>query len=228
MDEAVEMAMALHQAGYSTVYCTPHMVKGTFEIDNATVRTTLTSLQAELSRREIELRLLPGREYYLDEFLDDHLRDPLPLGDTRLFLVEIANHLPVKYVKEAFFRLRSAGYIPLIAHPERCRLLDLPAPPRKGLRELCHMQGSIFNAFTSKLKTRNPELANPSLLDYLRELGCKFQGNLGSFTGFYGELVRRQAEQFRAAGLYTHYGSDLHSARQKGILSMVRTLAAGR
>jgi protein-tyrosine phosphatase len=229
MDEAVEMAMALRQAGYSTVYCTPHMVKGTFEVDNATVRTTLAALQLELSRRQIELQLLPGREYYLDEFFADHLRDPLPLGETRLLLVELSNHLPVEYVKETFFRLRSAGYIPLIAHPERCRLFELPAPPRKGLRELL----SVIN---SKLKThacapkrysaqeQNSKLEETSLLAYLREIGCKFQGNLGSFTGFYGESVRRQAEQFRAAGLYTHYGSDLHSTRQRGILSIIGTL----
>ena len=30
---------------------------------------------------------------------------------------------------------------------------------------------------------------NP-LLAYLRDLGCSFQGNLGSFTGFYGDQVK--------------------------------------
>jgi protein-tyrosine phosphatase len=222
MDEAVAMALALRQAGYSTVYCTPHMVKGTFEVDNTTVRTTLTSLQAELSRRQIELQLFPGREYYLDEFFADHLKDPLLLGETQLLLVEISNYLPVEFVKETCYRIKSAGYIPLIAHPERCRLFELPPPPRKGLR-------SLFSIINSKLKTQNSlgpqsgsKLEEVSLLTYLKEIGCNFQGNLGSFAGFYGERVRRQAEQFRAAGLYTHYGSDLHSARQKDIL-----LAAG-
>ena len=218
MDEAVEMATALRQAGYSTVYCTPHMLKGTFEVDNATVRTTLSSLQAELTRRQIELQLLPGREYYLDEFFADHLRDPLPLGDSKLILVELSNYNPVEYVKETFFRLRSAGYTPLIAHPERCRLLELPEPPKKGLR-------ALLNTINSKLRTQNSELDKASLLIYLREIGCNFQGNLGSFAGLYGERVQRQAEQFRAAGLYTHYGSDLHSAGQKDILSMAGTLS---
>ena len=232
MNEAVEMAMALRQAGYATVYCTPHMVKGTFDVDNSAVRTTLTALQAELSRRQIELRLLPGREYYLDEYFADHLKDPLLLGETRLLMMEISSNMPVAYVKETCFRVKSAGYIPLIAHPERCRLFELPPPPRKGLRDM-------FSAFNAKLKThacaskhysaqeQNSKLEEVSLLAFLSEIGCKFQGNLGSFTGFYGEHVRRQAEQFRAAGLYTHYGSDFHSIRQKGMLSMAGTLAAG-
>jgi protein-tyrosine phosphatase len=129
MDEAVEMAVALRQAGYSTVYCTPHMVKGTFEVDNATVRATVAALQAELSRRQIDLQLFPGREYYLDEFFADHLRDPLMLGETRLILVEISGNLPAAFVKDTFFRLRSSSYIPLIAHPERCSLFEFTAPP---------------------------------------------------------------------------------------------------
>jgi protein-tyrosine phosphatase len=220
MDEAVEMATALRQAGYSTVYCTPHMLKGTFEVDNATVRTTLSSLQAELTRRQIELQLLPGREYYLDEFFSEHLKDPLLLGETRLILVEIPENLQAEFIKSTFFQLKSSGYTPLIAHPERCRLLELAEPPKKGL-------SALLKTINSKLKTESSKLEKASLLTYLREIDCKFQGNLGSFAGLYGERVQRQAEQFRAAGLYTHYGSDLHSIRQKDILSMLGTLPAG-
>jgi len=217
MDEAVEMATALSRAGFSTVYCTPHMVRGAFEVDNATVLATLASLRTELSRNGIDLTLLPGREYYLDEFYADHLKDPLLLGETRYFLVEISGSLQAAFIKDAFFRLRSAGYTPLIAHPERCRLLDLPAPPKKGLN-------ALLNTVNSKLKTHNSEPDKASLLTYLREIGCAFQGNLGSFSGYYGERVRRKAGKFRAAGLYTHYGSDLHSIRQKDILSIVGTM----
>jgi protein-tyrosine phosphatase len=224
MDEAVEMAMALRQAGFSTVYCTPHMVKGTFEVDNATVRATLADLQTELNRKKIDLQLFPGREYYLDEFFADHLRDPLLLGETRLILVEISGNLQTAFIKDTFFHLRTAGYTPLIAHPERCRLLELPEPPQKGLSALLNTINSKLNTYNSKLKTKNSELEGSSLLTYLREIGCQFQGNLGSFAGFYGERVRLKAEQFREAGLYTHYGSDLHSIRQQDILSIIGTM----
>ena len=217
MDEAVEMATALRQAGFSTVYCTPHMVKGTFEVDNVTVRATMGALQTELFRKKIDLQLYPGREYYLDEFFTDHLKDPLLLGETRLILVEIPEILQADFIKSSFFRLKSSGFTPLIAHPERCRLLELPQPPKKGL-------SALLDTINSKLKTNNTEPEKASLLTYLMEIGCTFQGNLGSFAGFYGERVRRKAEQFRAAGLYTHYGSDLHSIRQKDFLSITGTL----
>jgi protein-tyrosine phosphatase len=194
------------------------MVKGFFEVDNATVRTAMAALQSELFRKKIDLQLFPGREYYLDEFFAEQLKDPLLLGKTRLILVEIPENLQAEFIKSTFFQLKSSGYTPLIAHPERCRLLGLPEPPKKGL-------SALLNTINSKLKTKNSELDKASLLTYLREIGCNFQGNLGSFAGLYGERVQRQAEQFRAAGLYTHYGSDLHSAGQKDILSMAGTLS---
>ncbi len=220
MDEAVEMAKALHQAGYTTVHCTPHLIKGSFEADNATVKAILAALQAELTQQQVDLELLPGREYYLDEFLLDYLKEPLPLGKTRFILIEIPHHAPVEFVKETSYRITCSGYTPMIAHPERCRLLDpkLQNENRKGL------WGSLFN---SKLKTlqarslgQNSKPAENSLLAYLLDIGCQFQGNLGSFAGFYGERTRASAGQLREMGLYNCFGSDGHSA--EGLKAVLR------
>ena len=212
MAEAVQMAKLLRQAGYATVHCTPHFIRGGFEADNDTVRMTLTALQEELDRQGIGLRLLPGREYYLDEFLPDVLKEPLPLGETRYLLIEIPGNAPVEFVKETCYRVVSSGFTPMIAHPERCRLLDLPAPAAGGLREMFKVQGSRFKVFTStsNIEPETSNIRSNSLLDYLSELGCVFQGNLGSFTGRYGERIRQAAERLHAAGVYTHFGSDAH------------------
>ena len=76
MDESVELARAFRGAGYTRVFCTPHLVKGSFDIDNATVGMIRAALQADPTRQRIDLRLLPGREYYLDEFLRIPARSP--------------------------------------------------------------------------------------------------------------------------------------------------------
>ncbi len=212
MAEAVEMARALSQAGYTAVHCTPHLVKGTFEADNATVRTTLALLQAELVRQRIELLLLPGREYYLDEFLMEYLEKPLALGNERFLLIEISDQMPAEFVKETCYRIKCSGYVPMIAHPERCRHFEFHAPHNKGLREL-------FNIFNSKPKTQKSDLNEPSLLGYLKGIGCLFQGNLGSFAGIYGERVRQSAANLNSLKMYTHFGTDLHSTKGLGMLS---------
>jgi protein-tyrosine phosphatase len=198
MEESVAMARALSAAGFTTVCCTPHLMKGSYDTSATEIRERTAQLQQRLAAESIPLKLLAGAEYYLDEYLLQLLQDPLPLGDTRQILVEISSHAPVEFVKETFYRIKCSGYTPLIAHPERCTLLEpkSTAPGKKGL------WSSLFN---SKLKTQNSEL-----LDYLREIGCKFQGNLGSFAGVYGDRVRQRALTFLKSELYDCFGSDAH------------------
>jgi protein-tyrosine phosphatase len=220
VDESVAMAQALRDAGFSTVCCTSHLIKGCYEASNGQVREAVAAMQAQLDVLGIELRLLPGREYYLDEFIDEHLQDPLPLGDTRFILIEIPSHLPADHAKETCYRISCSGFTPMIAHPERCRLFDLPTAAGGKLLE-------IFNVFktTSNVERRTLNAQSNSLLDYLIGLGCAFQGNLGSFAGRYGERVRHAAERLREAGVYTHYGSDAHAVEHIQVLKLPTTIA---
>lgn len=209
MDESIEIARGLRLAGYTTVYCTPHLVRGSYEADNAMVIATLTALQAELVQQRIGLQLLPGREYYLDEYLIEYLKDPLPLGDTKYILIEIPNHMPVAFIKETCYRIKCDGFVPMIAHPERC--MHFAVQSQKPAGNLNRILG-LFNGSNSKLKTQNSKFDEASLSGYLKEIGCRFQGNLGSFVGRYGEVVRTSAEHLRANGLYTCFGTDAHSS----------------
>jgi protein-tyrosine phosphatase len=203
MDESMKMAAALRKVGFASVYCTPHLIKGCFDADNGAVRETLTALQARLKDENIDLLLLPGREYYLDEFLFDYLKDPLPLGETKYIMLELPNHIAPEFVKEACFRIKRSGFIPMIAHPERCSLF---APP--GKRETAWFRFSI-----SKLKVEGSKPNEASLLDYLKDLGCAFQANLGSFTGWYGSQIHQTANSLKEKKVYTHFGTDAHNIR---------------
>jgi protein-tyrosine phosphatase len=210
LEESIAMAQALSAADYTTVCCTPHLIKGTYESSAAGIRERTAQLQERLAAASIPLQLIAGAEYYLDEYLPELLSDPLPLGDSQLILIEIPSHAPVEFVKQTCYRIKGSGYTPLIAHPERCTLLGpKPAAPDK--------QGLWSSLFNSKLKTQNSEL-----LSYLKEIGCHFQGNVGSFAGIYGEKVRSQAIAFLKSGLYDCFGSDAHHSEH-----LAETLRAG-
>ena len=65
-----------------------------------------------------------------------------------------------------------------------------------------------------------PVLAHPEryirLLDTddLRSIvaqGIQLQGNIGSLTGLYGKPIQQRANELRALGLYTLWGTDVHS-----------------
>jgi protein-tyrosine phosphatase len=211
IDESLAMAAALSVAGFSFVYCTPHMMRGCYEAGNDQVRQGVAELQERLISNNIPLSLLPGREYCLDEYLLSALEDPLPLGDSRLILVEILPQLSADMVREQMYEVVRAGFTPVIAHPERCRLL---APKLDtGRRGLLAGLRSMFQRYPVP-----DTAASNDLLDYLRDLGCSFQGNLGSFRGYYGGQVQVVAEAMKSLGIYDRYGSDLHTPEQAGMV----------
>jgi len=196
MLESVEMAEGLAKAGFAAVYCTPHLMKGVYDTDNRTCVSVIEALRQKLAEEKIDLRLFLGREYYLDEYIFDHLKNPLPLEGTKYIMLEIPDNLPQEFVKQAFFQIKRAGYIPMIAHPERGRNFAFLDQSQKS----DHRQQNA-------LKTPY----DIELLNYLQELGCAFQGNYGSFMGLYGHQPKKTAATLKKKGLYTHFGTDLHS-----------------
>src|SRR6185369_5354050 len=177
LEESIAMARVLSAAGFTTVCCTPHLIKGTYECSAVGIRERTKLLQQQLAAESIPLQLIAGAEYYLDEYLPELLHDPLPLGDSKLLLIEIPGHAPVEFVKETCYLIKGSGYTPLIAHPERCTLLALQEPrgQKKGWKEF--LPRAIFSSHQSPVTSHQSQL-----LLYLQEIGCKFQGNLGSFT----------------------------------------------
>ena len=205
--ESLAMARKLSAAGFTTICCTPHLIRGAYERSAADIRDRVEQLQDKLTADALPVLLLAGAEYYLDECLLALLDDPLPLGDSGMVLVEIPAHTPGALAEETCQRMVASGYTPLIAHPERCSLLNLEPVQTGNNNFWSSLISTHFTAQNSKLKTQNSKL-----LCGLSEMGCKFQGNIGSFAGIYGDTVRRRAEAFLQAGLYSHFGSDAHHA----------------
>jgi protein-tyrosine phosphatase len=201
IDESVEMAIALQKAGFTNVYCTPHLIRGVYEANNEEVHASLDALQTRLNKNNIGLRLFPGREHYLDEFLFDYLKNPMPLGKTNFIMLEIPRHIPLEVIKETCFRIKLGGFIPMIAHPERCRLFAMPQK----------QTSSLFGFLGSKRKTSGSKTKGTSLIEYLKDIGCAFQGNLGSFDALYGQEVQQTATDLKKNEVFTHFGTDAHS-----------------
>lgn len=218
IEQSVAIAAFLAARGVTEVYCTPHLMRGCYEAGNDAVRRGVVHLQERLDTSGIRITLRSGREYCLDEYLQAALDDPLPLGDSRLVLVEIPPHATADMVRRLLYDVVRAGFTPVLAHPERSPLLNPSGPPagNGGIRgALGHLLGGGHRKGHAR---RSSDGAVNPLLAYLRDLGCSFQGNLGSFSGFYGDQVKRTAESMRDAGIFDRYGSDVHSLRQAKIV----------
>lgn len=203
LEESLAMARALAAAGYRQVCCTPHCMHGVYGNDRQSVLQAVAALQRELDAAGVALKLLAGMEYYLDEFFPEQLADPLPLGCTRLLLVETPSRAHPKVVRENIFSIVRKGFIPLLAHPERLSsLVWAEAKPASGL----------WSRLTGGLAaSRSPGPAFD--LRDLRALGCQFQGNLGSLGGYYGAEVKARAQALLQAGFFHCFGTDGHHQR---------------
>jgi protein-tyrosine phosphatase len=208
--ESIEMARLLSRAGYHTIYCTPHLIKGLYEADNNTVKKGVADLQEALNREGIDLKLLCGREYFLDNNFIDYMHDLMPLEGTSYLLIEIPPHTYTGMVQDTLTAIIRHNLIPLIAHPERCELFREPQitdQPRKVSR--------LKNLLQRSNALRQPAITQESndnrMLNWLIEKRCAFQGNLPSFNGVYGEQVQSTAKYLESLGIYTHSGTDAHT-----------------
>ena len=214
IEQSLAMASALSAAGFTTVYCTPHLIRGCYSAGNEEIRRGVAELQERVNSNGIPLTLLTGREYCLDEYLLDSLEDPIPLGNSRLILVEILPTITADMIRQLLYGVVRAGFTPVIAHPERCQLLH-PAAHRRGRRGLLDsLRNLLAGGRRGSMEHVEPDTTGNPLLDYLCDLGCSFQGNLGSFSGFYGRQVKNAAESMKGLGIYDRYGSDLHAPEQ--------------
>ncbi len=204
-DESVEMARILGAAGFTRICCTPHRLRGMYDTEPEAMRRQVRSLQLDLDRKGVGVTLLEGMEYCLDEFfVSDFTADPVTLGGTRYVLVETPSNADPRLLRENIFHLVRNRYVPLLAHPERHAFL---APPPRSSTSLFRQVRSWVGDLPD-----DADGLEGTLVVELKEMGCAFQGNLGSVAGYYGSLVRAQEQRFRQENLYSCYGSDGHNA----------------
>jgi protein-tyrosine phosphatase len=163
--EALEMARVLASAGFSEVYCTPHLLRGAYDNPPAKVRQAVTVLQASLDRERIPLKLHPGMEYYLDEYLPAHLEDPLPLGDTPFLLVEASTQANPDILLDSIYQVARRKLTPVLAHPERCETFHR----EKDLFNKLRTMGCLFQANIGSFAGVYGETVRHQSVQYLKQ-----------------------------------------------------------
>lgn len=123
MADALEMARALVELGYSRAAPSPHHRKEYAARDAALCEAKRAELQAALGEAHVPLELFPNAEnFFLDETLMSDLGTPAArlLGKGKVLLVEAPYHGPLPMLSSFVFKMKLKGITPLIAHPERC------------------------------------------------------------------------------------------------------------
>lgn len=187
VEESLEILRLYEQLGIREVWFTPHIME---DIPNTTagLRSRFEQFQKHYTGN---IRLHLAAEYMLDNLFKERLahRDLLPLGtEGNHLLVETSYFNPPMDLYGMLEKIKSAGFIPVLAHPERYTYMGEKDYQR------------------------------------LKQAGVKFQSNLPSLVGGYGNPIQKKAERLHAHNMINLYGTDTHTFSSFNRIILFRTL----
>jgi protein-tyrosine phosphatase len=146
LEESVAMAREAARQGVSEVVCTPHLTDlGDSMIDDAAA--AMAELREALQAAEIDLVLHQGFEidFYVALSATPAELAPFAVGPAgKALIIEMPYDGWLPRADEALFRLRLAGFLPVLAHPERSdRLQRRPEVLDDLLRQGAVAQGTV-------------------------------------------------------------------------------------
>lgn len=120
INHTLKLFKAFHEIGISQIITTPHISHYIWNNSSITIGKKHTEAQLFLDENDIKIPFQAAAEYFIDDWFEDHFKNEklLTLKDNYV-LVEISyQSAPVELYK-TLFELQVAGYVPVLAHPER-------------------------------------------------------------------------------------------------------------
>lgn len=121
LEESLAMARLAVAGGVTDLVCSSHSAE-LFEMGpQAALQERVNTLQAAVDAASIPLRLWPGMEIFLTPETPRHLAAGRAWGlaGGRYVLVEVPYEPWPAHTEQTLFELQVAGYLPILAHPER-------------------------------------------------------------------------------------------------------------
>ena len=127
METSVMMAEMAARSGVSALIATPHCNQMMFPnfLSDSLIRR-MEGFREEVIRENIELDLAFGMEIFCTKEVPRLLKEKklLSLNGGRYVLVEFNFGTDVEPMEDMLYSIMDAGYVPIIAHPERYRELQ--------------------------------------------------------------------------------------------------------
>ncbi|WP_230874895.1 tyrosine-protein phosphatase [Lysinibacillus cavernae] len=120
MDSLYMLRQAARE-GITDIICTSHAMHPQFHVPYSKVEDQVKDLQQLLQHHQIHITLHTGHEIRLHEELPTLLQQQQlhPLAQSKYILFELPSSTIPAYTIEMIRQLKSSGYRPILAHPER-------------------------------------------------------------------------------------------------------------
>ncbi|HWJ72947.1 MAG TPA: CpsB/CapC family capsule biosynthesis tyrosine phosphatase [Kaistia sp.] len=126
IDVSIAMARAAVADGITVTACTPHIMPGVYNNSRTIIEERMAVLSARFAEEGIDLKLVVGADVHMDVELASGLKSGrIPsLNNSRYFLFEPPHHVPPPRIEDNVFSIMSAGYVPILTHPERLSWIE--------------------------------------------------------------------------------------------------------
>ena len=117
-----EMFMNAKNAGFKSIFATPHYID-TKSVKREDMVVHFNNLKKKAESYGIELLL--GNEVFISPDLPEQVKNGVVscLNNSKYLLMELPRNNEINYLDDVVFELGTLGIVPIIAHPERYRIV---------------------------------------------------------------------------------------------------------
>lgn len=144
VEDSIELIREFQQFGVNNFVCTPHIMHNYYDNTEQTIKNSFSLLQAELVKQQVDnVSIDFSAEHMIDDNFEEILANDavLPLKKYHLLVEMSFLQRPLNFDR-AIQNVASAGYFPILAHPERYLFLH----SKFGKYEKFRKQGILFQA----------------------------------------------------------------------------------
>ena len=148
MEESISLIRGMANLGYKKVITTPHIMVDAYKNTPEIIKQGLSDLRRSIAYEGMKIEIDAAAEYYLDDgFLALLEKGNLMPVNNKYLLFETSYISKPLQLEEMIFEIGAAGYVPLMAHPERYRYIKNPEKEYTRFKELGVMFQVNLNSF---------------------------------------------------------------------------------
>lgn len=218
IDETFKMLHEACIAGFTDIFTTSHYIEQKYEFNKFDRKCIIDALQEKLNKEEVNLKLHNGAEIYISNELPNLVEEEIvpTLAGSMYVLFELPLDAKAIYTEDVIDRLIGLGKIPVIAHPERYRIVQ--ENPNIAIEWV--EQGALLQSNYASIVGRYRGNAKETLLKLLDANAIHFLGTdthrSGSFYTRMDEFLKEFRKRIGSAKL-----KELSEKNPKYILSNI-------
>lgn len=138
IETSLKLVKAIYALGIRKTVATPHIISDLYRNTPATINKALQQLQEACATDGIDISISAAAEYMLDDYFLQLLRAPAPLLTIHknIVLTEQSYASSTDNLHQIAFEIITAGYRPIMAHPERYHFYHQDYDAYKRLKDM--------------------------------------------------------------------------------------------